>query len=135
MHPRAYISLNSARWEGAGSSPRLSCRHVTYGITHRGSQLQGSWRGKGERETCARYLGFVRPYEYSRLTFAAMKIRLPRSYGGSTCSALQHGDDDNVDDDDDDGDDDERAPCSSTSSSCFRCARCCALSIDWWSRA
>lgn len=39
---------------------------------------------RGRERTCARVHpvhGFVGPYEYSELAFAAMKIRLPRSYG------------------------------------------------------
>lgn len=61
---------------------------------------------------------------------SAMKIRLPRSYGGLTCCALQRGDDDddidydNVNDvDDDDVDDDERARSTSCISACVSVAR------------
>jgi len=99
---------------------------------HESRSYQGQERG---RETCARYWEFVRPYEYSEFTFAAMKIRLPRSYGGSTCSALQRDVDDNdvddsdVDDDKDDADDDddEHVPCTSMSSSLVlpSCAMLC----------
>lgn len=57
--------------EGASNSgPACDLRKVTHTATE----------GYVGERTCARY-GFVRPYEYSELAFATVKIRLPRSYG------------------------------------------------------
>lgn len=81
------LGLNSA---GAGRSeqPEPSPAYDLCRITHI-ELLGGAWeRGRGRVRRVHRVHGFVRPYEYSELAFAAMKIRLPRSYGDPlTCNA------------------------------------------------